>query len=280
MDQPLVSIIVPCYKQAEYLPVTLNSVLAQTYPNWECVIVNDGSPDNTEEVAKRYVKLDARFRYVFQENKGVSKARNKGITNSDGEYILPLDADDLIGSTYLEKAIRRFEEFPETKLVYCKAELFGEKNGFWDLDTYDYDSFIWVNCIFCTAMYRRDDYNKTQGYNVNMVHGYEDWDFWLTLIKKEDVVYRIDEILFYYRIKNDSRNSNVDIQYLRECLVQLCNNHPEIYDQYKGNVLLYHTELERLSNYEDGYYGIQRSYAYRLGKLLLKPFSWIRRNKV
>lgn len=274
------SIIVPCYKQAEYLPVTLNSVLAQTYPNWECVIVNDGSPDNTEEVAKRYVKLDARFRYVFQENKGVSKARNKGITNSDGEYILPLDADDLIGSTYLEKAIRRFEEFPETKLVYCKAELFGEKNGFWDLDTYDYDSFIWVNCIFCTAMYRRDDYNKTQGYNVNMVHGYEDWDFWLTLIKKEDVVYRIDEILFYYRIKNDSRNSNVDIQYLRECLVQLCNNHPEIYDQYKGNVLLYHTELERLSNYEDGYYGIQRSYAYRLGKLLLKPFSWIRRNKV
>ena len=276
VNQPLVSIIVPCYKQAEYLPETLNSVLAQTYPNWECVIVNDGSPDNTEEVAQDYCKRDSRFKYVKKENGGLASARNYGIQYSSGEFVLPLDADDLIGSEYLEKAIRYFEEFPETKLVYCKAELFGKKVEYWDLDIYDYDRFIWRNCIFCTAMFRRHDYDKTKGYNVNMVHGYEDWDFWLTLLKREDVVYCIDEVLFYYRIKEISMSTELNKHHHYEALIQLCNNHPDIYDQYKGNILLYHTELERLSAREEDYLRIQRSYAYRLGKFLLKPFSWIR----
>ena len=83
MNNPLVSIIVPCYNQAQYLPETLDSVLAQTYPYWECIIVNDGSPDNTEEIAKHYCEKDSRFKYVYKENGGLSSARNVSLHLTD-----------------------------------------------------------------------------------------------------------------------------------------------------------------------------------------------------
>ena len=277
MQHPLVSIIVPCYKQAEYLPETLDSVLAQTYPNWECVIVNDGSPDNTEEIAKIYLEKDGRFKYLSQENYGLATARNVGIGHSKGDLILPLDADDLIAHSYIEKAINHFINYPETKLVYCKAETFGGESRYWDLPPFNYDEFIWNNCIFCTAMYRRSDYDKTCGYNANMVHGNEDWDFWLSLLKKDDVVYRIDEVLFYYRIKEISMRTNLANHYLEKNLIQLCNNHPEIYDSFKNRVILYHKELEDFSALKKELYRIQNTHAYRLGKFLLNPFSFLKK---
>ena len=139
---PLVSVIVPCYNQASFLSDALDSVLAQTYTDWECIIVNDGSTDNTEEVAKTYINKDSRFAYVHKNNGGLPSARNFGISKSSGDFILPLDADDLIGSSYLEKAISRFKSFPETKLVYCKAAKFGHVSGAWSLGEYSYDAFI------------------------------------------------------------------------------------------------------------------------------------------
>lgn len=274
----LVSIIIPCYKQAQYLPEALDSVLAQTYTNWECVIVNDGSPDNTEEIAKNYIERDARFKYVFQENSGPSAARNNGIRNSRGEYLLPLDADDLIAPTYLEKGVDHFSLFPETKLVYCKAEKFGKENGVWNLPEYDYESFIWNNCIFCTAMFRRSDYDKTGGYNENMVHGNEDWDFWLSLIKKEDIVHRIEEILFFYRVKSFSRTVDLEESYLQKTLIQMGNNHPEVYGQYKEGIIQFRNDLmENIDYLRKSIDSLRSSRAYRLGKTLLKPFSILKK---
>ncbi len=271
-----VSVIVPCYKQAEYLSETLNSVLAQTYQNWECIIINDGSPDNTEEIAKGYVEKDSRFKYFWQENGGPSRARNVCISNSSGEYVLPLDADDLIAPTYLEKAVDCFTQFPETKLVYCKADMFGKENGYWDLDAYDYEKFIWNNCVFCTAMFRRADYDQTGGYNENMVHGNEDWDFWLTLLKKDDVVYRIDEVLFHYRVKESSRTTELSNKYEEITLIQICKNHPEIYSPYFERVLEYHHRMGRIQVLQWELDKIRCSHAYKLGKTLVRPFSWIK----
>ena len=102
----LISVIVPCYNQAQYLDECLQSVLDQTYTDWECIIVNDGSPDHTEEIAKKWVEKDARFRYLFKENGGLSSARNAGIEIAKGEWILPLDADDKIGNQYLEQFLK------------------------------------------------------------------------------------------------------------------------------------------------------------------------------
>ena len=131
-----VSVIVPVYTQGVFLSEALDSVLKQTYSNWECVIVNDGSTDNSEEVAKSYVNMDDRFKYLYQENSGVASARNKGIRYSDGYYILPLDSDNMLCPTYLEKAVSYFLLHPETTLVYGKAEFFGDRSGIWNLPEY------------------------------------------------------------------------------------------------------------------------------------------------
>ena len=125
----LVSIIIPCYNLSQYLSETLDSVLAQTYQSWECIIINDGSIDNTEKIAKLYVDKDKRFKYIYQNNQGVSSARNNGIRNSLGIYILPLDADDLIAPQYIEEAVLILNNYNDIKLVHCNYQNFGEVKG-------------------------------------------------------------------------------------------------------------------------------------------------------
>ena len=89
MKKGLVSVIIPCYNQGCYLSEALDSVMRQTYPNWECIIINDGSKDQTDAVAKEYCQKDSRIRYISQENSGVIAARNRAVSESSGEFILP-----------------------------------------------------------------------------------------------------------------------------------------------------------------------------------------------
>lgn len=109
-SQPLVSIIVPCYNQARYLPDALASVASQTYPHWECIIVNDGSLDHTSEVARQWLEKDDRFKYVEKQNGGLSSARNAGLKLAKGEYIQLLDADDLLEADKIKVQITRSVE--------------------------------------------------------------------------------------------------------------------------------------------------------------------------
>ncbi len=201
MINPKVSIIVPCYNQAQYLPEALQSVLNQTYQNWECIIVNDGSPDNTKEVAQEWVKKDSRFIYLYKENGGLSSARNAGIAIAEGEFILPLDGDDRIGKDYTLLAMKAFQEDSDLKLVYCKAEKFGEESGSWDLPDFSLFNLARRNMIFCSAFYRKKEWERVGGYDVNMIYGLEDWEFWISILKDGGEVKRIEEVGFYYRVK-------------------------------------------------------------------------------
>lgn len=231
-NNSLVSIIVPSYNQANFLSETLDSVLKQDYQNWECIIIDDGSTDNTKEIAQKYCNKDKRFKYIKQKNQGPSVARNRGIKISNGEFILPLDSDDLISNNYIKEAVNVFLKKPETKLVYCQAELFGESSGKWQLQEYSYSKLLFENMIFCTAMYRKSDFEKTNGYNPNMDKGWEDWDFWLSLIKRDDLVFMIPKVLFYYRIKKKSRNSNFgeNNKKTKETYSQIFLNHKDLYE--------------------------------------------------
>lgn len=121
---PKISIIVPCYNQAQYLDECLQSVLNQTFISWECIIVDDGSPDNTEEVAKKWVEKDFRFKYIAQPNKGVSAARNLGITNAIGKYIQFLDGDDILECRKLEYQFLILETDDKIDIVYGGSRYF------------------------------------------------------------------------------------------------------------------------------------------------------------
>lgn len=201
---PIVSIIVPCYNQAQYLNEALQSVLDQTYENWECIIVNDGSPDNTEEVAQKWIDKDNRFIYLFKENGGLSSARNAGIVMANGGFILPLDADDKIAPNYIELAVFSFQEDDSIKLVYCKAEKFGNEMGIWDLPPFSMKGIATQNMIFCSSMYRKSEWERFGGYDMNMINGFEDWEFWIALLKNGGNVKCLDCIGFYYRMKPNS----------------------------------------------------------------------------
>lgn len=267
-----VSIIVPCYKQGEYLSETLDSVYAQTYSNWECVIVNDGSPDNTEEIAKTYCEKDSRFKYLYQDHSGVSAARNTGISNSNGYYILPLDADDLIGPDYLKLAVDYFTNNPLCKVVYCRVRLFGAINCEWDLGQYSYDTLLWNNCLFSSAIFKRQDYLSTPGYNTNMNFGWEDWDFWLSLLKRGDIVYQLDCVMFFYRIKQSSRNIGAN-DYKSFLYKQLMNNHKDVYDDIRNSGLEFYAHSKFLErDIED----ILHSTTYRIGSLITFPLRKIK----
>ncbi|MFV8440722.1 glycosyltransferase family 2 protein [Flavobacterium sp. LB2P44] len=204
MNLKKVSIIVPCYKQAQYLDEALLSVLDQTYNNWECLIVNDGSPDGTLEVAKKWVAKDNRFRYFYQENGGLSSARNFGISNALGEFILPLDADDKIAPHYVSLAIESFQVNEFLKVVYCKGEKFGVEQGLWLLPDFSRTILVKGNMIFCCAMYRKSDWIKVGGYDKKLIYGLEDWEFWIAILKIGGEVRCLDYLGFYYRTKTES----------------------------------------------------------------------------
>lgn len=247
MTNTIVSIIVPCYNQGKYIAETLDSVKKQSYMNWECIIMDDGSTDNSKEVALSYCNEDKRFQYFYQENQGLAMTRNNGIKKSQGKYILPLDADDCIHQDYVTLAVSILEERENVKIVYSKAELFGAKTGEWILPSYSQEKMLIQNCIFCTAMFRRDDYNQTLGYNPNMKYGWEDWDFWLSLLETGGDVYHIPLVLFYYRKKEQSMivdlSSNPEkIQILKTIIVK---NHPL---QYYQNYFNLYTQLEEIRN--------------------------------
>lgn len=248
MSTPLVSVVVPCFRQGKYLSEALQSVLDQTYLNWECIVVNDGSPDNTEEIAAGWLKRDDRFKYLYQDNSGVSSARNTGISHSNGEFILPLDADDRISREYIEKAVKAFCEFPELTVVYCKAEKFGKESGSWDLAPFSLYTMSRKNVIFCSALYKKKDWVRVGGYDIKMFKGIEDWEFWIALLKHGGMAKQLDFTGFYYRVTNNSRTARVEKGGIVDMYEYMTIKHPEFFVEHYGSFI----EMEKnMLNYRN-----------------------------
>lgn len=270
--KPLVSVIIPCYNKAHFLGETLDSVATQGYSNIEVVVVDDDSPDNTREVVERYKTKMSNLVYMHQANQGPSAARNNGIRASKGEYVMALDADDKLAPTYMEKCVDYLENHPECKLVYSKADMFGTQNGLWDLSEYSFQDLLWQNMIFCSAMYRREDFDSTSGYNEQLSQGLEDWDFWLSFLKPEDNVHRIDEVLFHWRTQPVSRTFDAE-KHERELMRLVYHNHKELYEPYMEDIIFFKNMWE---NTAMQFANARKSKAYRLGKMLVRPFSWLK----
>lgn len=119
-----ITVIIPTHNYGLYIAETLDSLLQQTYPNWECLIIDDGSTDNTQEVVSTYTATDNRFRYIYQSCQGVSAARNAGLTQASGTYIQFLDADDLLLNKKLEVHIAYLRQHPTIDIVYSDVRYF------------------------------------------------------------------------------------------------------------------------------------------------------------
>ncbi|MGI4751820.1 MAG: glycosyltransferase family 2 protein [Janthinobacterium lividum] len=269
----LVSVIVPCYNQAEFLTEALESVWSQTYQHWECIIVDDGSPDDTAFIASKFCKLDLRFKYLKKENGGLSSARNAGIKEASGNWILPLDADDKIHPTYLQLAVNAFIDNPSLDLIYCKAEYFGAKTGDWILEPYSYQLLLVKNMIFCSAVFPSKIYFEAKGYNENLKNGWEDWDFWLNILNPSSQVLQIQETLFYYRIKKQSMVDQLMLDGYQKIKWDVFLSSASTYRKYFHPPMDAYAEVQLLKKNIQFY---QQSKEYRLGRLLFAPVRFLK----
>ncbi|CAN5337977.1 glycosyltransferase [soil metagenome] len=264
----IVSVIVPCYNYAHFLGEALDSVLAQTYPHWECIIINDGSPDNTEEVALAYCKKDARIKYFYKENGGHSSARNLGIKQSKGKYILPLDADDTLEDKYLEEAVKKIQVNTDIKLVTGHVQHFGDVQEKYDTPYFNLRSYLLLNYISVSSLFRKTDFDNVGGFDESML-AYEDWDLFIKILKDGGQVGVLPMTGLNYRRKNESlfRSAVKDKKITFQDLLKLYNNNIDIYQTYFNSPIEMIQENEKMKRVINEY---QKSRTYRIGVYLKK----------
>lgn len=192
----LVSIIIPCYNYGWLISETLDSVLAQTYSKWECIVVDDGSTDTTRSVVEAYQHRDKRFRYLHQPNKGISGARNHGLREAKGKYYQFLDADDLLAPQKLETQVATLDTSPEVDLVYGDVRYFRHGNATIFSRSFNMQDEPWMskiqgkgltvvnrlivqNEMVMSAPLLRNELVRKVGYFSERMHCMEDWDFWM-----------------------------------------------------------------------------------------------------
>ncbi len=207
----LVSVITPTYNCGAYIEDTIKSVINQTYTNWEMIIVDDQSTDQTEEIVKRYTDLDQRIRYYkLESNSGAAVARTKAMEMAKGNYMAFLDSDDLWMSTKLERQLNFMEE-QHINFSCTSYEQIDEQNQKLGkvlkcIPKTNYNRLL-LDCPVgnSTVMYNVDHMGK---FKVPNIRKRNDDALWLQMLKKEQYIYGFDEILMQYRIRNNSISSN------------------------------------------------------------------------
>lgn len=192
----LISIIIPCFNQGCFLNEALDSICTQTYKNWEAIIINDGSTDNTGEVALDYCNRDSRFKYIRKENGGLSAARNTGISSAQGGFIQLLDADDLIEPDKLLTAVEYYQDNQAANAIFYSSMRYFEHNEPNQLKILGRNNFLaHVElkadddltaqtdviktrniCVISAPLYPREVFNKIGVFDENLT-SLEDWDF-------------------------------------------------------------------------------------------------------
>ncbi len=215
----MISIVIPCYNQAEYLAEAIESAM---YQNCEVIVVNDGSTDITLDVCKKYPVYT-----INQVNKGLASARNTGIMNSTFRYILFLDADDKL----MPNAVEKIEEVilkTRADIIAPSFKEFGLRDKEVVLGNPTLEDFKTANRIGYACAIKREVLNAVGGYNPKMVKGFEDWDLWIDLLKRGYKLVTIPDILWMYRVKENSMYTEAN-KYRAELEAQIKQNHIDIF---------------------------------------------------
>lgn len=275
----LVSIIIPVYNQEKYLAETLNSVINQTYSNWECILVNDGSRDGSVAVINEYLAKDNRFHFINSENKGVSNARNLALKQVKGDYILFLDGDDLIHPDKLQLALSNFQQNTDLSIVFNTTNYFQDtiENTLYpmkiDADLLSFNKLLlyWNEKIILpihSAIIKKSLFEGIE-FNTNLT-AQEDWLVWLRLFQKNPQVVVLDKVLSYYRKHNTSRTQTVSLKDDHFKALQIFENYIDVAD-YK--LLLLHQIKRYYNKSYDSIYklnAIKESKTYRAAFFLKK----------
>lgn len=208
---PRVSIIIPCYKTSGLVAETLRSVFAQSYRDFEVVVVNDGAPD-TAELEEAIAPWRDQITYVHTENCGLAGARNNGIRAARGELIALLDSDDIWEPNYLEVQVRQLDQHPEADIVYPNAMIFGEGPGGYEFPRshgeVNFNSLVQERCVVMVSVLARRAALERAGLFDSNLRSCEDFDMWLRCIKGGSRIIYHNQVLVRYRRRPGSLSAD------------------------------------------------------------------------
>jgi len=207
VSTPQVSVIIPCFNLGQYLDEAVESVLTQTYQDYEILIVDDGSTDGaTQALLADYRR--PKTRVIQVSHGGLATARNVGVANAHGQYLCALDADDRLEPSFLEKTVRVLDGDPAITFVSCWLRTFGDEEWDWTPERCDLPTLLWEDTVLTAALVRREAVGAVGGYDAAMpVQGDEDWDLWLTLVERGHRGVILPEVLFRYRRRAGSMST-------------------------------------------------------------------------
>ena len=257
---PLVSIIIPVYNSGKFLQETLDSISSQLYAEIEVILVDNGSTDTT--TLELLASLQKKYKVIDSGKTGVSNARNMGIIEAKGDFILPLDSDDLIKEEFVSECIKAYKQNPELTLVRSNIEVFGKKNGKILFPEYNFSTLLARNLMVVSSMFKKADWEKTGGFDTKFQKGFEDWEFWINLLQNGGEVHTIKHCLFKYRIRKGSRNHSLKEEDFKEVRKLIWDKHKKLYQEYF---------VSPVETFE--YKLLEDSMAFKLGSLVLKPFN-------
>lgn len=219
------SIIIPCYNSDKYIKETIDSVKKQIYQDWECIIVNDGSTDQSEQIIKD--NIDDRFILINTENRGVASARNLALKYAKGKYILPLDSDDILVNDYTFNGIQFLESNPEYSLYYGQILYFpGE---FIEVPNWKgYKQMLLQDCICVSSIIRKRHAIEIGGWRT--LEACEDYDFYIRYLLDNDLVMIQNKPCIKYRQREDSRHHSCKNKIQVKQHIKSLNK--EIYDRF------------------------------------------------
>ena len=267
---PLISVIIPCFNQGNFIHNAIESALQQTYANIEILIVDDGSTDKSTLIELDSIK-HPKITVLRKENGHLASARNYGIKQAKGKFIVTLDADDKLYPDFIEKTFQIIVPDDKVAAVSSWAQHFGIKKNIKKLYGGGINQFLLENSCTSCALIKKHIWEDVGGYDENMKSGYEDWEFWISVTKRGYRIHVIPETLFYYRIRKGSMISETLNK--RPAIVRyIVDKHKETYIQFLPEIM-YEKEVEML-NIISRY---QNSSSYRLGRFLLSPLIFFKK---
>ena len=295
---PTVSILMPVYKTSQYLREAIDSILSQTFTDFELIVLNDCSPDNAEEILNEY--KDPRIvRYLGKENVGLANVLNAGLQMAKGEYIARMDSDDLSAPSRLEVQVDYLERHPDIDLCSCGMTLFGAKDGKWiresDPDNVRISALFFSPILHASSVWRKESFeNKGLRFEQEMVPA-EDYDLWCRALSKGLRLVNIPECMYLYRIHpnqatgNTARTSRKEVEVRERFLhtaypdaedgeiariatMKSCSN-PDDFSQ-TSKVLLKLNSRSGFFDKEKLRHQLERRRQYLVGESLRQRFSW------
>jgi len=228
-----VSVIVTCYNLAQYLPMAVESVAAQTFEDWEIIIVDDASTDDTQATVQALLERFPHRKIISVsrgDNVGLPAARNAGIAVASGEYILPLDADDMLLPAALETLAKTLDDAPDVGIAYSNYMRFGYLQGevlAVPVEEYENPRRTLNGLPYC-SLYRKSVWQAVGGYNEAMRGAIEDWDYWLSCLEHGVRAVHVQEPLFMYRVRADSQSVTAEA-IMPEALQRMQSNHAALF---------------------------------------------------